>query len=365
MLKSRFHPPAPPTPRGLAELVTGNMLQFSGSVLVLAGGAGAFVACFRGHAAGVLEWEVAAAAGGVVFFLAPMLFNTAWVSTRRPRSPDAARLLLLYLRPFELDVGALLQLAVGASCGLAVCAVLWLQPRFPLPWPPWVLFCTVPLWVRVGEEQRLQDAFGPFGRLITFRHPGKRLQPIGAWRHRAAAEWTDEVTAYMRQARLVIFRPGSSPSIRWELDRLLATVPADRILFHLRFRGSASKKQQAWDAFRAQLGKHPPARLPDTPGRARYLWIDRGGNARLFAPDNRPATLAAQLFSGDFDCERLRPVLEALGDDFRLEPRTGIRRFLMPTMWQPMWVQVVVIFVTGLGVAALATAILVALLLAR
>lgn len=362
---SLFHPPAPPTPRSFAELVTGNVLQVLGSVLVLAGGMEAFVMQHRAHGTGVLLAELAAAAGGVLYFLAPMRFNTAWVTLRHPRSPEAARRLLLYLRPFELDAGTLLQLSVGASCGLAVCAVLWLQPRFVFPWPPWVIFCTAPLWVRVGEEQSLQSGFGSFGRLITFSHPRKRLQPIGAWRHRASEQWKDEVTSSMRRARLVIFRPGSSPSIEWELHQLLATVPAERILFYLRFRGSSGRRQRAWEAFRGHVRAHIPANLPDTPGRARYLLIDRHGNARLFAPDNRPAALLRQLFSGDFDRERLLPVLEALGDDFRIEPATRLRRFLNLSTSQPLWVDVAIACIVSFGAALVLTPFIVALLLAR
>jgi hypothetical protein len=365
MLKSLFHPPAPPTPRGLAELVTGNYLQFLGSVLVLGGGVQAFVMQHRGNGAGVLLAELVAAVGGVVYFLAPMRFNTAWVTVRGPRSPEAARLLLLYLRPFELDAGMLLQLAVGAACGLAVAAVLWLQPGFPMPWHVWALFCTVPLWVRVGEEQTLQNGFGSFGRLITFSHPRKRLQPIGAWRYQASDRWQDDAKNYMLQARLVIFRPGSSPSIEWELHQLLDTVPAERILFYLRFRGSAERRQRAWEAFRDQVWTHIPANLPDTPGRARYLLIAGSGNSRLFAPDNQPTALLAQLFSCDFDRERLRPVLEALGDDFRSEPATGLRRITAFTSWQPMWAQVVVACILGLGVSLVLTPLIVVLLLAR
>ncbi|HEX2207578.1 MAG TPA: hypothetical protein VHG93_07830 [Longimicrobium sp.] len=364
MLKSLFHPPAPPTARRLAELVTGNYLQFLSSVLVLCGGMAAFVMQHRGDSAGVMLAELAAAAGGVTYFLAPMRFNTAWVTVRGPRSPEAARRLLLYLRPFELDARMLLQLSVGASCGPAVGAILWLQPLFAFPWPLWVIFCTLPLGIRVGEEQGLQNGFGSFGRLITFSQPQRRLQPIGAWRYQASGQWKDEATSYMREARLVIFRPGSSPSIEWELHQLLDTVPAERILIYLRFRGSAERRQRAWEAFGSQVRAHIPANLPPTPGRARYLLIDGHGNARLFTPDNRPAALLRQLFSGDFDCERLRPVLEALGDGFRMEPATGLRRFTR-LIWQPLWVNVAIALIVGFGAALVLTALIVALVLAR
>jgi hypothetical protein len=362
---SHFHPPGSLTARGFAELVTGNCLQFLGSVLVLCGGMEAFVMQHRANSTGVLLSELTAAAGGVTYFLAVMRFNTAWVTLRGPRSPEAARRLLLYLRPFELDAGLLLQLSVGASCGLAVSVALWLQPRSAIPWAVWVIFCTAPLSVRVGEEQGLQNGFGSFGRVITFSQPRKRLQPIGAWRYPASDDWKEEVTSYMRAARLVIFRPGSSPSIEWELHRLLETVPAERILFYLHFQGFAGRRQRAWEAFRGQVRTHIPTNLPDSPGRARYLLIDRRGNARLFAPDNRPAALRAQLFSGDFDRERLRPVLEAMGDGFRVEPATAFRRFLTFSMRQPLWVYVVIACMIGFGAGLVLTPFILALVLAR
>src|SRR5215212_222036 len=62
---------------------------------------------------------VIASAGGILFFLGPMLFGT---------DPDRSGLsakkiergLFLYLRPFELDARSILQLMVGASAGIIV-----------------------------------------------------------------------------------------------------------------------------------------------------------------------------------------------------------------------------------------------------
>jgi hypothetical protein len=342
---------------GLRTLIVSAAVQIGGMLVVVAA-VGACVAdrvVFGLHVSGVPAWgpEVAASIGGVLFFLSPMLFNTGW-AVALPYSETASRATLLYLRPFGLDVGPILQLSVGASTGL----VLHLSTR-----PFHCLVAVLLLFVRVGDEQRLQYAFGAFGRLITFRQPGRKLQPVGAMRLSAEQDWKRDVARRMLVARLVIVRPGESESMRWEVVQALRTVPPERLLFHLRFRGLRPRRQRAYEQLRAQLQAFLPVDLPERFPSATWLVIDPAWRPHFIRVSHRPIDLVRQALSGDFERERLRPLFAALGHEFRLKHLT-LREKFTNLMWQPPLVTAVVGLVFSAFIAVIAAVCLVALLLA-
>jgi hypothetical protein len=269
-------------------------------------------------------YALAASAAGVVFFLAPMLFGNAATIGGLPRD-DEARPLVLYLRPFEVDLSNRLQLLVGASAGL----FLWLGTVNVVFWPMAIL----PLFLNVTTEQRLHDALMPFGRLVAFGRPGARLQPVGAWRHRMGNEWQREILRYLSEAALVIVCPGTSPSVAWELEQVLERVPRNRLLFVLRFRGGKAKRQRTWDEFRARVERSLDVELPGSPGAARYLVLDAGGTPRLLAASNHPADLLGHFLWGDFNRNRLAPVLHVLGIDLPTASDAPGQRFLRLTVY--------------------------------
>jgi hypothetical protein len=348
----------PATPElGLSTLVKAGAMQVGGLLLVVVA-VGACIAS-RGiigahPGGGPVRWfEVVASAGGILFFLSSMLFNTGWVQAL-PFAEAASPRTLLYLRPFEVDVRAVLPLAVGASAGLVI--------HFATH--GYLCFLAVLLLaVRVGDEQRLQYAFGPFGRLLTFRHPGKKLLPVGAMRLAAEADWQRDVTRRMQDARLVIVRPGESESMRWEVMQALRTVPPERLVFYLRFPGSRSRKRRAYDTFRAQLQAFVPARLSERLPSGTWVAMDRQWRPRVFTPSNRPADLVRQALSGDFERERIRPLLAALGDEFRREPLT-LRERIRNSAWDSPLVRVFVAIVFCAVLAVVTTVIFLALVLA-
>jgi hypothetical protein len=360
------YPPAPLTTR--REFIKGSVMQLTGLALFLSGGTGALFAHERSVAmsagrAGVLCFEAIAALGGLVFFLGPMLYNTSWTTARGPGSRAVADRLLLYLRPFELDVRTALQLSFGLSTGALLHLMLSLDPGRPLEWPDWLGACAIPLFIRIGEEHRLQRAFGSFGSLVTFGYPGRRLQPMGAWRYQATRAWKREAIRFMRTARLVIFHPGDTESIRWELHRLVMVVPPEKIVFYIRFRGWKQRKRRAWDSFRSDLQSLMGVELPPEPGRADFLLIGRDGKPRFFAPNNRPGDVVRQLLSGNFDRERLRPVFAALGEGFELAPLPLREKVFGILLWEQKLVYFVYVLVVGVigSVVILAYVIILAL----
>ncbi|HEX2208063.1 MAG TPA: hypothetical protein VHG93_10310 [Longimicrobium sp.] len=305
------------------NVTRGSFVQGSGILAIVAGSTGVHLTrwgMFGFVLTGIPLWcfGVVAAAGGVMFFLGPMMYGSASVApaARSPGQPE--RMLFLYLRPFELDARNVLQLFVGASAGILAYANL-LDGA-------WIPVAFLPVILNISKEQSFRDALSPLGDFIAFGRPGERLQPVGASRLYLEDGWKEEITGYMARARLVIVRPGNSRSIRWEVRQVLETVPPERILFYLRFRGWGRKKEQAYRAFRRSVRRHLGAELPERLGDERYLAFDAAGRPRFIREASRPSELVRQFFSrsGDVTTDRFRPVLQAVG----LEPRVQANNLL-------------------------------------
>ena len=229
---------------------------------------------------------VLASAGGIVFFLGPMLFGSDPAQSRS--ATKTGELLFLYLRPFQLDARSVVQLMVGASTGVVVYMGLLTGLWWPLTF--------VPLIININKEQNFQNVFTSFGRFITFGKPHEWLQPIGASRVYVQDDWRREVAHLMSVARLVIIRPGESVSIKWEIEQVGQLVPPERIVFYLQFRGWRKRKERAYQSFRHHLESRFPTNLPEQLGRARFLVFDHSWNPHFVEEANRPSQLILQLF---------------------------------------------------------------------
>lgn len=296
------------------NVTRGSLGQGLGILVITAGSTGVYLAhwgIFGFVLTGVPLWcfGVVAAAGGVLFFLAPMAYGSASVApARSPGEPE--RPLFLYLRPFELDARNVLQLFVGASAGML--AYLNLLDGI------WIPLAVVPVVLNISKEQSFKDALGSLGDFIAFGRPGERLQPVGAKRLYLTDEWKQEIAGYLARARLVIVRPGNSPSIRWEVRQVLKTVPPERIVFYLRFRGWGKRRQRNYEAFRRCVRARRGVELPQRLGADRYLVFDASWRPHFIREANRPSELIRQILSrsGNVVTDRFRPVLQAVG----LEP---------------------------------------------
>jgi len=271
---------------------------------------------FGFHLTGIPLWcfGVFAGMGGILFFLWPMIYGSEPETSIGQLSNETERMLFLYLRPFELDARSTLQLTVGASIGILV--------YIGLIEGIWWIVSFVPLAINISKEQAFKDAFESLGEFIAFGKPRERLRPLGALRVYLDANWKQEVTNYMTQARLVIVRPGKSESMRWEVEQVLRTVPPERILFYLRFRGWKKKREAAYAEFRSQVQKLCPAKLPEQLGKSPYLIFDTSWNSYFVQEANTPAELVRQSISRSRDIitDRLRPVLNSLNIEIPSRP---------------------------------------------
>lgn len=309
-----------------------SLIQGSGFLAIGAGSTGVVLTrwgMFGFVLSGIPLWcfGVLAAAGGVMFFLAPMVYGSSSAIPAARSRGEPERMLFLYLRPFELDARNLLQLLVGASAGILV----YLNLLDGL----WMLAAVMPTILNISKEQDFKDALAPLGEFLAFGKPGERLQPVGASRLYLKDSWQQEITRYMACARLVIVRPGSSPSIRWEVSQVLKTVPPERILFYLRFRGRRKRKERDYEVFRNCVRAHLGAELPEQLGKARYLVFDARGRPHFVREANRPSELVRQVFSrtGDLATDRLRPVLQAVGLEAPLRANNLVNKVVHVFVW--------------------------------
>lgn len=335
------------------NVTRGSLVRGSGFLAILAGSAGVYLTrwgMFGFVLAGIPLWcfGMVAAGGGVAFFLSPMVYGSASIAPASHSAGEPERMLFLYLRPFELDARNVLQLLVGASAGILV--------YLNLLDGAWIPIAFVPMVLNISKEQDFRDAVGPLGDFVAFGRPGERLQPVGASRLYLKDGWKQEITAYMARARLVIVRPGSSRSIRWEVRQVLKTVPPERILFYLRFRGWGGKKEREYELFRRCVRVHLGAELPERIGDARYLVFDASGRPRFIREATRPTEVVRQVFArrGNVETDRFRPILRAVGLEPHHQPHTVVDNAVHVMLWISA---AVCIALTGTAVALLMLAL--------
>jgi hypothetical protein len=320
-------------------------------LMVLAGAEGPYAAkwgVFGFFLTGLPLWcfGVLASIGGILFFLWPMIFGSESSIPPGQVSENSERMLFLYLRPFELDARNFLQLMVGASAGILVYAGLINGV--------WWVISFVPLFINISKEQAFKDAFEPLGEFIAFGKPRERLRPIGALRIYAGDNWQQEISRYMAQARLVIVRPGRGKSIRWEVKQVLRSVPPERILFYLRFRGSKKKREKKYEKFRRLFQTaYPTKKLPEQLGESPYLIFDPSCNPCFVREANRPGEFVRQLTSRSEDIiiDRWRPVLKALNIDIPPRSNDSLSKIIAVFTWSVVFISV------GLVIAATLIAI--------
>lgn len=335
------------------NVTRGSLLQGSGILVILAGSTGVYLTrwgMFGLVLTGVPVWcsAAVAAAGGVMFFLGPMAYGSASAAPAKGSPGEPERMLFLYLRPFELDARNVLQLCVGASAGVLACLSLLDGV--------WIALAALPTVLNISKEQGFRDALGSMGDFIACGRPGEKLQPVGAGRLYLEDDWKEEITGFMARARLVIVRPGSSPSIRWEVSQVLKTVPPERILFYLRFRGRRKHREREYQELRRCVRAHLGAELPARLGSARYLVFDASGRPRFVREANRPSELVRQAFSrsGNVVADRFRPVLQALGLEPPHRPRTLMDNASHVFLWACAGISIAMV---GVAVALLLLAL--------
>ncbi|MBF6059815.1 hypothetical protein IU500_01160 [Nocardia terpenica] len=81
------------------------------------------------------------------------------------------------------------------------------------------------------QEEQLARALRPLGTMVALGQPGDALPPSGAQRHYASDRtWRAEVLAALHMAELVVLAAGPGGSLTWEVQQVVATMSARRVI---------------------------------------------------------------------------------------------------------------------------------------
>jgi hypothetical protein len=81
-------------------------------------------------------------------------------------------------------------------------------------------------------EEQVAEVFREFGPVVAIGRPGDVLPELGAARiYLADDQWQVVVQSYMGRAGLVVFLPGTTEGVWWEIELAAALVSRDRIVF--------------------------------------------------------------------------------------------------------------------------------------
>jgi hypothetical protein len=134
-------------------------------------------------------------------------------------------------------------------------------------------------------EEQVADVLGEFGPVVAIGRPKELLPELGAARIYVEDDrWQAVVESYMKRAGLVVFLPGSTAGIWWEIRRAAELLPCQKVLFLISVGFDYDDfRQEAEQIFRASL----PAALPAPPKQAPpgnlagVLFFDRDGRAHF------------------------------------------------------------------------------------
>lgn len=185
--------------------------------------------------------------------------NADEAMARDPRSP------VLYLRSFKDDGAAVLE--PGAQ--------KIMQRVMSVIEPP-------------SPEQEIADILGHLGPVVAIGKPGEPLPRLGAARLYVAHDrWQAKVDELMANAALVVVRIGDSPGVLWEIERVLAVLPRQRVVFA--FLSGAAVAPAIAERLTPVLGREWDRALPEPgAGWTSWLWSDprrRLGSFVYFASD--------------------------------------------------------------------------------
>ncbi|MFD9689309.1 transferase [Kitasatospora sp. NPDC001309] len=138
-----------------------------------------------------------------------------------------------------------------------------------------------------SREEQLASALAAFGPVIAVGRPGEPLPLLGAARfYLPLDDWKPTILRLMDLSQLIVLRVGVGEGLRWEIDQVVATQPARKLLLL-----TPGRVSEAIDSLDGRL----PVPLPLEGVAADTSWISA---AVTFAPDWTPQVTAVQPTSG-------------------------------------------------------------------
>ena len=123
------------------------------------------------------------------------------------------------------------------------------------------------IYAAFSPEQELAMILDRVGPVVAIGKPGERLPELGAARRQVGDnEWRETVDDYMRRARLIVIRAGTTDGLWWEIERAVEHGTAGKVL--LVSLGHGPRAADFDERFEARYGtpRHVDRDEPRMPG---------------------------------------------------------------------------------------------------
>jgi hypothetical protein len=125
-------------------------------------------------------------------------------------------------------------------------------------------------------ETGLSAAFGKVGDMVGIGRPGEKLATTGAARlYVTDDEWQDKVLELVEKSDLVVWTYGATEGLRWEITRLVSSIPPEKLVLAMPFWNlKMSKREEIWEEARERFSAVFPKPLPDGVGNSLFVAFD-------------------------------------------------------------------------------------------
>jgi succinate dehydrogenase / fumarate reductase membrane anchor subunit len=164
------------------------------------------------------------------------------------------------------------------------------------------------------SEHHLVRALRALGPTVAIGVPDREIPPIGAARLKVTHEhWKEVVTQLAANAQLIVLRLGKTEGFGWEMQHLVDTGAAERVLIYL------DKQDQgaAYRDLRFRTNTVLPQPLPEYTGKASLIAFSADWQPTLLAPAGPSPIARIRNWMGNGQGPALR---EALQQKFPIEP---------------------------------------------
>ncbi len=140
-----------------------------------------------------------------------------------------------------------------------------------------------------STEESFNDVFHNVGPMVAIGQPGEALVTLGAARlYVEDKDWKRSVVDLMKRARIVIISVSHSNGVKWETQTAIKTLQPRQLLYFFPPCMRMSAANQLYQMFREDVQPYLDISLPESIGRANFLYFDEGWNPLLLGPIERP-----------------------------------------------------------------------------
>ena len=119
-------------------------------------------------------------------------------------------------------------------------------------------------WSADTTEEQIGLFMRGLGPFVAIGQPGEKFASPGASRmYVSNEEWQNVVDSYLSDSQIVVLQPASTEGIWWEVERVLSSVPLERVLFCL---VNFHLHQSEYEAFRRRIEPSLKKSLPTLGG---------------------------------------------------------------------------------------------------